>query len=134
QHGQRYRPRIGTDPHGAWQMAAQINAQLEPAIPAAWSVQSLSIPALRERWLEYHEQVLRSSPQTVARYRTATAHLLRFLESHPVGSACHFRSSHAEAFVHYLRCLEVAPNGHAHAAKRPLLDPAIHYSLQTSPP
>src|SRR5262245_61311762 len=96
QHGRRYRPRIGTDPQAARQMAAQINAQLELAVPAAWSVQSLSIPALRQRWLEYHEQVLCSSPQTVARYRTATAHLVRFLESHPVGgSACHFRSSHA---------------------------------------
>jgi integrase len=93
---------------------------------------SISIPALRERWLEYHEQVLRSSPHTIARYRTATAHLVRFLESNPIGgSVSHFRSSHAEAFVHYLRGLEVAPNGHAHAAKRPLMDKGIHYVLET---
>ena len=70
--------------------------------------------------------------ETCCRYRTATAHLLRFLESHPVGGyASHFQGSHAEAFVHYLRGLEVAPNGHAHAAKRPLMDKGIHYVLET---
>src|SRR5205814_445069 len=132
QHGQRHRPRVGPDRKAARHMAAQINAQLELAVPAALSFESISIPALRTRWLEYHEQVLRSSPQTIARYRTATAHLLRFLESNHVGGyASHFRGSHAEAFVHYLRCLEVAPNGHAHAAKRPLMDKGIHYVLET---
>jgi len=132
QHGQRHRPRVGHDRKAARQMAAQINAQLELAVPAALSYESISIPTLRERWLGYHEQVLRSSPQTIARYRTATAHLVRFLESNPVGGyASHFQGSHAEAFVHYLRCLEVAPNGHAHAAKRPLMDKGIHYVLET---
>jgi integrase len=132
QHGHRHRPRVGRDQQAARQLAAQINAQLELAVPAALSFVSISIPALRERWLEYHEQVLQSSPHTIARYRTATAHLVRFLESNPVGGyVSHFRSSHAEDFVHYLRCLEVAPNGHAHAAKRPLMDKGIRYVLET---
>ena len=55
--------------------------QLEIAAPAALSFEPLTIPQLRQRWLEYHEYVLRSSTHTITRYRTATDHLLRFLES-----------------------------------------------------
>jgi hypothetical protein len=33
---------------------------------------------------EHHEQVLRSSVQTIHRYRTATDHLLRFLQTRPI--------------------------------------------------
>lgn len=35
---------------------------------------------LRQRWLEHHEHVLRSSVHTVRRYRAATDHLLRFAQ------------------------------------------------------
>src|SRR4051812_9783234 len=129
-NGQRHRPRIGPDREAARQLAAQINAQLEVGAPAALSFEPLAIPELRRRWLEHHEQVLRSSVQTINRYRTATEHLLHFLETRPVRQASQFHASHAEEFVRYLRALRVSPNGHAHTAKRPLLDKGLRYVLE----
>jgi hypothetical protein len=130
EHGQRRRPRVGPDQEAARQLAAQVNAQLQLGAPVALSFEPICIPELRRRWLEHHEQVLRSSVQTVYRYRTATDHLLRFLETRPVRHASHFHSSHAEAFVRYLRALRVASNGHAHAAQRPLLHKGLRYVLE----
>src|SRR5437660_8156418 len=75
-NGQRRRPRVGPARDAARQLAAQINAQLEVGAPAALSFEPLSIPELRCRWLEHHEQVLRSSVKTISRYLTATDHLL----------------------------------------------------------
>src|SRR5437660_552128 len=80
-NGKRHRPRVGPERSAARQLAAQINAQLEVGAPAALSFEPVAIPELRQRWLEHHEQVLRSSVQTVNRYRTATDHLLPFLEA-----------------------------------------------------
>ncbi len=40
-------------------------------------------------------------------------------------------TNHAEDFVRYLRAIRVAPNGHPHTAKRPLLDKGIQYILET---
>src|SRR5437879_2101811 len=123
EHGQRRRPRVGPNKETARQLAAQINGQLEIGAPAVLSFEPISIRDLREQWLQQHEQVLRSSLHTVARYRTATEHLLRYLEQNAVGRcASHFGVSHAEAFVRYLRSLVVAPNGHPHTAKRHLMD------------
>lgn len=79
ENGRRPRPRVGPDRDAAKQMAAQINGQLEAGAPAALSFEAISIPALRKRWLNYHEQVRRSSLATICRYRTATDHLMRFL-------------------------------------------------------
>ena len=132
QDGRRHRPRVGPDKESARQLAAQINSQLESGAPAALSFESIAIPELQSRWLRHHEQVLRSSVQTINRYRTATAHLLAFLNSARVpGSTSHFRTDHAAEFIQYLRTIEVAPNGHAHSRKRPLLDKGIKYILQT---
>jgi site-specific recombinase XerD len=128
--GKRQRPRVGPDREAARQLAAQINAQLHVGAPAALSFEPLTIPELRRRWLEHHEQVLRSSVQTINRYRTATDHLLRFLEVRPVRCASQLQARHAEEFVRYLRGLRVSPNGHAHMAKRPLLDKGLRYILQ----
>ena len=130
EHGQRRRPRVGPDKQAARQLAAQVNAQLQLGAPAALSFEPLTIPELRRRWLEHHEQVLRSSVQTIHRYRTATEHLLRFLEARPVRHAAHFHSSHAEEFVRYLRGLRVSPNGHPRTARRPLLDKGLRYILE----
>jgi site-specific recombinase XerD len=129
-NGQRHRPRVGPDREAARQLAAQINAQLEVGAPAALSFEPLSLPELRRRWLEHHEQVLRSSVQTINRYRTATDHLLCFLQQHPVRHVSQFRNSHAERFVHHLRALRVSPNGHAHTARRPLMDKGLRYVLE----
>ena len=117
ENGGRRRPRAGADRHVVKQLAAQINAQLEVGAPAALSFQATSIPELRDRWLQHHEQVFRSSVQTIHRYRTASDHLLRFLEQRPVKQASQFHSSHAEEFVRYLRTIRVFPNGRANTRK-----------------
>lgn len=131
EHGKRHRPRIGSDREQARQMAAQINGQVETGAPAALSFEPISIPGLRERWLEHHEQVLRSSVPTIARYRTATDHLLRFVEQRPTRHASQFGTAHVEAFVRYLRGVQVSPNGHANSRRRPLMDKGIRYILET---
>ncbi len=130
EEGRRRRPRVGPSQDVARQMAAQINGQLEVGAPAALSFDPITIPALREAWLGHHEHVRRSSLQTLRRYRTATEHLLRFLNQRPVKSASNFHVAHAEAFVRYLRELRVAPNGHPHSKKRPLLDKGIQFILE----
>jgi hypothetical protein len=78
--GRRRRPRVGPDRDQARQMAAQINGQLEVGAPAALSYEPISIPDLRQRWLDHHEHVRRSSLQTIRRYRAATEHLVSFVE------------------------------------------------------
>lgn len=130
EQGRRRRPRVGADRDAAKQMAAQINGQLEVGAPAALSFEPISIPQLRERWLEHHEHVLRSSVQSINRYRTATEHLLRFLEVRPVKHASLFGVNHAEEFVRHLRSIRISPNGHANTALRPLMDKGIRYILE----
>ena len=130
--GRRRRPRVGPDRDQARQMAAQINGQLELGAPAALSYEPISVPNLRQRWLDHHEHVRRSSLATINRYRTATEHLLNFIEKVcPVRHACDFRPRQATEFVRYLRTAKVAPNGHPKARKRPLLDTGIKYILET---
>lgn len=129
-HGRRRRPRVGTSKEAARQLAAQINAQVEVGAPAALSFEPITIPKLRECWLQRHEQVLRSSVHTINRYRAATDHLLRFLTQRPIRYASHFQASHAEEFAFYLRTLQVSPNGHAHTAKRPLMDKGLCFVLE----
>ena len=130
--GQRRRPRVGPDRDLARQMAAQINGQLEVGAPAALSFEPVSIPDLRQQWLDHHEHVRRSSVQTIRRYRAATEHLLTFARNvHPVRLASDFRARHAEEFVRHLRGVKVAPNGHAHTRKRLLRDTGIKFILET---
>jgi integrase len=129
-NGQRRRPRVGPDREAARQLAAQVNAQLEVGAPAALSFQPIPVPELRRRWLEHHELVLRSSVRTIQRYRTATDHLLRYLQQRPVRYASQFHASHAEQFVRHLRAVKVSPNGHAHTTPRPFMDKGLRYVLE----
>jgi len=132
EHGKRYQPRVGPDKDQARQMAAEINAQLEAGAPSALGFEPISIPELRQRWLDHHENVRRSSLQTINRYRTATQHLMDFLkDARPLKRASDLRPCHAEEFIGYLRRRKVAPNGHRHARKRPLRDTGIKYILET---
>ena len=132
EQGQRRRPRVGPDKDVARQLAVQINGQLEVGAPAALSFEPISLVELRERWLARHEHVLRSSVQTIRRYRAATEHLIRYLNTvSSIKLVSHLHTSHAEDFVRYLRTIRVAPNGHPHTAKRPLLDKGIQYILET---
>jgi integrase len=131
EHGQRRRPRIGPDKDAARRLAAQTNSQLELGGPTPMSFEPLTVQELRTRWLEYHENVLRSSVATVRRYRTASQHLVGFLTRQRAAQlTSHFRAADAEAFAAYLRRIEVAPNGHARARKRPLRDKGIKYILE----
>ncbi len=115
----------------AEQLAAQTNAQLAIAAPTPLSFEPLGIAQLRERWLHYHEHVRRSSVATVQRYRTASAHLIDFVRKQPrLRLASHFNAVQAEAFAAYLRQLRVAPNGHAHTAKRPLRAKSVKFILE----
>src|SRR5688572_8472120 len=96
------------------------------------SFEPLPISELRQRWLDHHEHVLRSSLATLSRYRTSTAHLITFLNDvHLVRLASQFGARDAEAFVRWLRSVEVAPNGHPHTKKRPLMDKGVKYILET---
>ncbi len=80
EHGKRKQPRVGPDREVARQMAAEINAQLEVRIPSSLGFEPISIVELRQRWLDQHEHVRRSSLQTIRRYRTATEHLINFIK------------------------------------------------------
>ncbi len=131
ENGRRRQVRVGPDKNAARQLAAQVNAQLEVGAPAATSFEPIGIPELRTRWLEHHEHVLRSSVSTIDRYRSASEHLLRFIRDvQPIKHVSQFRETHAEACVRYLRELKVAPNGHAHTAKRHLKDKGIKFVLE----
>jgi integrase len=132
ENGPRHRPRVGPDKQAARQLAAQVNAQLETGAPTALSFEPVTIDELQARWLEHHEHVLRSSLHTICRYRTATRHLLAFLETtHPGCRTSVFTVHDAGEFVRYLRTIKVTPNGHQNARKRPLLDKGIRYILET---
>ncbi|MHC4064082.1 MAG: tyrosine-type recombinase/integrase [Planctomycetota bacterium] len=132
QAGRRYRPRVGPDRDSARRLAAQINAQLEAGAPSALSFEQVTIPELRTRWLEHHENVRRSSLATIRRYRAATEHLIRFAsEAQPVRFASQFEPRHAETFAAYLRTRRVAPNGHPNASKRPLRDKGVKFVLES---
>jgi integrase len=130
ENGIRHRPRVGPHRDSARQLAAQINAQLEVGAPAALSFEPIAISDLCDRWLQHHELVLRSSVHTIQRYRTATEHLLRFLQQRSVRNASHFHTTHAEEFIRYLRKAEVSPNGHANTAKRALMDKGLRFVLE----
>ena len=130
--GLRRQPRVGPDRQAAKQMAAEINSQLEVGAPSALGFQPISVFELRHNWLDHHEQVRRSSLATICRYRTATQHLLDFVEAVcPVKRVSDFRPQHASEFVRYLRQKKVAPSGHRRARQRPLRDAGIKFILET---
>ena len=132
-HEQRRRRQVraGPDKDAAWRLAAQVNGQLENGIPAATSFEPISLPDLQRRWLDHHEHVLRSSVATINRYRAAAEHLLAFVRDvRPTRLFNHFDPSCAEAFVHHLRQVKVAPKGHAGAAKRTLRDKGVKFILE----
>lgn len=69
ENGQRRRPRVGPELDAARRLAAQVNAQLDSGAATALSFEAISIPDLRQRWLDHHEHVLRSSVNTIGRLR-----------------------------------------------------------------
>jgi hypothetical protein len=61
-------------------MAAEINSQLESGAPSLLGFEPVTIAELRQRWLDHHEHIRRSSVSTICRYRSATAHLANYVE------------------------------------------------------
>lgn len=53
--------------------------QLSAATSTMFVFTRMTIGALREEFLRYHEQVRRSSVATIRRYRTATQHLVDYV-------------------------------------------------------
>jgi integrase len=132
EHGQRHQPRVGPDREATRQMASEVNAQLEVGAPSALGFEPISVPAVRQRWLDHHEHIRRSSLHTIRRYNSATQHLLNFIQDvRPLRRVSDFHAVQAEEFVRYLRSLSVAPNGHVNARKRCLRDNGIKYVLET---
>lgn len=128
QDGQTVRKRVADTEEQASQLAAQINGQLASGAPTLLTFEPISVPALRQRFLEHHEHVLGSSLATVSRYRAATRHLENF-----AAETCPTLSAHEikiDRFIRYLRTLRVSPNGHPHSERRPLRDKGIRYILE----
>ncbi len=122
------RRRVGTDEPAAAQLAAQLNADLSRGLSSPWSFEPLSIPELRRRFLDHHENVVGSSLATVNRYRTAISYLERFAAQFRDSAAHEIR---ADAMLRWMRTLRVAPNGHPNTSKRPLREKGIRFVLET---
>lgn len=132
EQGQRRQPRVGPDRGVAKTTAAEINGQLEAGAPSALGFESVTFVTLRQRWLDHHEHVRRSSLNTIRRYRTATEHLLDFVAKvRPLKKVSDLRPLHIEEFIRFLRSRKVAPNGHKNANKRLLRDSGVKYVLET---
>jgi integrase len=128
--GRPKRVRIGHDLDEAKRHAAEVNAQISHGLPSAFGFERLSVVELVEHWLEHHEYVLRSAVPTIRRYRSAVAHMTRFVEAtSPRLTADAFDTRMAEAFVKHLRTTVTSPNGHPNAAKRTLRDKGICFIL-----
>jgi len=127
--GRQIRRRAGDTQEAASQIAAQVNAQLSAKAPTLFDFTPLTVGELRQRFLDYHEHVIRSSLATVRRYSTATQHLENFAQARQPRTPAH--ELDGDQFVRYLRQLRVAPNGHSHTARRPLRDKGIRFILET---
>ena len=99
--GRPIRRRVGADQMAAERLAAELNAEVATAAPTHFQFEPVRVTALRQTFLEYHEHILRSSPGTVARYRTASRYLVDYAESAKSGMLAHELS--ALGFVRYLR-------------------------------
>jgi len=128
EHAQVVRRRVAATEADAERVASQINGQLAVQSPSLLGFQPIGVAALRQKFLDHHEHVLRSSLATIERYRAATQHLENFAVTQASGCAAH--ALPVEALVAYLRRLHVAPNGHANARRRPLRDKGIHFILE----
>lgn len=75
------RRRVAETREAAERIAAEVNAQLSAATATMFAFEPMTIGALREEFLRYHEQVRRSSVATIRRYRTATQHLVDYQQA-----------------------------------------------------
>jgi integrase len=132
EQGKRHQPRVGPDRELARKTAAEINAQLEVGVLSTLGFEPISILELRDRWLQQHEYVRRTSVCSIRRYHAATQHFVNFISGVcPLRRASDVRPRHAEEFVRYLRSIKTSPNGHQNARRRPLRDNSIKYILES---
>ena len=127
ENGSVRRRRASEDIAEAQAIAAQVNAQLAGGRPTFFSFQPTAIEDLVRCWLDYHENVRRSSVATCLRYRAAVSHLVRFVQDNTAGRHAH--EVNPEDFLRYLRTIEVAPNGHPNSRTRRLRDKGIKFIL-----
>jgi integrase len=130
EHGKLVRRRISAEREAALRVAAEINAQLACAAPTLLSFTPIFVAAFVAAFLRHHEEVLQSTTTTVARYQAALAHLVNFVDRLAKPPNAH--QIRADEFAAYLRTIEVAPNGHAKARRRPLRDKGVRYILETA--
>ena len=81
--GKPVRQKVAATREEAEQVAAQVNAQLTSGAPTLLAFSPVGVPELRQRFLDYHEHVLKSSVGTLRRYRAATQHLEEFTSQQP---------------------------------------------------
>ena len=103
ENGKRIQRRVGPKQGEAEQLAAEINAQIQCGMPSVFGFEQCLLHDLRSRWLAHHEDIKRSSLATISRYRSATAHLIRFAEESSLKHPSDFTSRSVESFVRFLR-------------------------------
>jgi len=123
------RRRVAEDEQTAAIAAAEVNAQLAANAPTQFSFCPISVPELRRRFLDHHEHVRRSSLGTVRRYRSATQHLIDFVEDR--GRPKYAHQIDPDEFVRHLRNKRVPPNGHPNAKKKRLCDKTACFIVET---
>jgi len=123
--GRAVRKKVSESRAQAEQLAAQVNAQLAVNSPTVLSFSPISVGALCQQFLDYHEEVRKSSIATVRRYRAATEHLVRFAGE----TLAH--TVKPDRFAAYLRNTLIAPNGHPNTARRNLRDKGVQFILET---
>ncbi len=122
------RRRIGHDQATAERLSSDVNGQLAIEAPTPFAFNPISVKDLRDRFVDHHETVLRSSLATVSRYRSATQHLVDYVESLSGKPKAHEIS--AAKFMVFLRQREVSPNGHQNTARRKLKDKGLRFVLE----
>jgi integrase len=127
--GGQIRRKVSVVRDAAEQLAAQVNAQLAMGSPTLLSFSPIDVAVLREQFLDYHENVVKSSLGTVCRYRAATQHLQNYVLEQSRPPRAH--EVKPAAFAAYLRRIDVASNGHKHTAKRRLRDKGVQFILET---
>ena len=126
---QQVRRRVSEDEQTAAAIAAEVNAQLAADVPTQFSFCPISVVELRRRFLDHHEHVRHSSVGTLRRYRSATRHLVSYVEHR--GRPKYAHEIDADDFVRYLRSKRVSPNGHAHTRKKRLADKTACFVVET---
>lgn len=128
--GRPVRKRISADPQEARAAAARVHAQLSSGERTFLAFQPITIAELQRRFLDHHEQARGSTLATVDRYRAATQHLVSYAATLAKPLLAH--QIDPDRFAQHLHMIEVAPNGHPHAAKRRLRDAGRRFVLETA--